>query len=268
MRKVISNYEMVKVDKLHSGLAYQRPIDMNFVREKVENFDEAEVDAPCVSVSINDLGEKEYHTIEGQHTVAIVRQKGWGEIRCEVKYNLTEEEENEWFYQKNTKKRNQTSNRLLNAQISGGFDKTTNNLISSLETVGYKIRSKDVKTKRGVINAGTSLKRVFQYMNKVDFEKCMELHSCTWAGDKKSLSISFLKGMCKFYTTYKRKLDPLRFSTALSDKKVEIDTIVKEATGDNYTQGMDLKYAKVLVKYYNKDLRTDTKRLKPSLLED
>jgi len=41
-------------------LAYQRPIDENFVRRAVNNFDKNEVETPCVSLRFNGKGEKEY----------------------------------------------------------------------------------------------------------------------------------------------------------------------------------------------------------------
>jgi hypothetical protein len=268
MSQFTRRFEVVEIEKLHSGLAYQRPINENFVREKIANFDPTEVEIPSISLRIKESGESEYRVIDGQHTIAIIKGMGWIKIKCEIREGLSDEDEHKWFHQKNAKKRPQSSSRLLNAAIHGKFDETTNRLISSLDMAGYKIKAVDVSGTRGVINAGESIKRIFTNMDEKDFTKCMMLHSSTWAGEKKALTASFLKGICKFYNTYKDKIDTNRFVNALSEKKITVNEIIKEADSDTYYKDLGVKYARILTKYYNKDLRTENKRLKISLLED
>jgi len=267
MKDVKRRFEWIPVEELHSGLVYQRPINEDFIRDKILHFDKNEVETPCISFKINKDGKNEYRVIDGQHTIMIVKQIGWIKIRCEVREGLSEDQENEWFYKKNTKKRNQTRNRLQNSKIEGKFDLTTNLLVNSLESVGYKLKTSDIKNGKGIINAGLTIENIFKEMGELDFKKCMEIHSIVWDGNKKSISKPFLNGMCKFYTTYKDEFDSKRFINSFLKKNITAENIAKDVSNNTLKRDISIKYAWVLVEYYNKGLK-DEKKLKCSKLID
>lgn len=264
--KIKRYFEMVSLNLLHSGLAYQRQINANFVQEKVNNFDEKEVEAPCVS-----LRDGKYNVVDGQHTIAIVTAKGWTKIRCEIRTGLTEEEENEWFHIKNTKKRPQSKSAILNSRYFSKTDDTLNDLVAYLSTVGYKLKTSDVSNTVGVINATDTIENIFKSMGKSQFLRYINIHCNTWNGNRKSLSANFLKGFAKFFDTYSSQIKDDRFIkvfTGTSKKRAKtIEELSIEADSDVYTKDVALKYAKVLVKYYNVGLSKDN-QLKMSKLED
>lgn len=261
-------FKNLSVEKLHSYLDYQRVIDDDFVKERVSVFDINEVDAPAVSLRINDNGEEEYRVGDGQHTIAIVKYMGWKVIKCEVREGLTDEEEHEWFYKRNSKKRNQTSGRMLNAKVKGKFDTLTNSLVNILDSVGYKIKTADIKNGDGVINAGITVEDIFKNMGEDSFKQFIILHSSVWSADKKAMNAPFLKGMNKFYVTYKDEIDNKRFIQAFLNKKVTAGNIIKDVSNNILKKDNSIKYAWVFVENYNKGLKDENKKLKFSKLED
>ena len=129
----------VPIDKLDSMLDYQRDIDMAFVEEKSRDdvFDENEVS--IVLISVRQDGSMK--VCDGQHTIAILKKRGYTMVECELRYGLTIQEENDWFNVENTKRRNQSRKRTLTAQINGTYEKNKeeqdfNNCIKSL---GFKL---------------------------------------------------------------------------------------------------------------------------------
>lgn len=132
-------YKMIPIDKLESMADYQRSLDMNFIEEKSKDgiFDKDAVECPKISVR-ND-GTKKMG--DGQHTVGIVKRRGWKSIRCELRYGLTIKEENDWFAQENTKRRPQNNKRILTAQINGTYEKNKEeqDFYNCLKSLGFKL---------------------------------------------------------------------------------------------------------------------------------
>lgn len=132
-------HKEVPIDKLDAMLNYQRDIDMKRV-EKLssdEYFDENEVDE--VKVSVREDGSMK--VCDGQHTIAILKMRGWTTVPCELRYGLTIEEENDWFTITNTKEKPQNRKRTLTSQINGTYEKNKieqdfNNCIKAL---GFKL---------------------------------------------------------------------------------------------------------------------------------
>jgi len=261
-------FKNLSVEKLHSYLDYQRVIKEDFVKEKVAIFDINEVDAPAVSLRINKDGEEEYRVGDGQHTIAIVKYMGWKVLKCEVREGLTDEEEHEWFHKRNSKKRPQTSGRMLNAKVKGKFDQATNSLVNILDSVGYKIKTADIKNGNGVINAGLTMEDIFKSMGESNFKQFIILHSNVWNSDKKAMNAHFLKGMAKFYITYKDEIEDKRFIQAFLNKKVTASDIIKDVSNNVLKKDNSIKYAWVFVENYNKGLKDESKKLKFSKLED
>lgn len=253
------NFEYVDINLLHSGLIYQRKLKEKFINETLLKFDTNEVNAPLVN-----LRDGQYNVVDGQHTIAICKKKGWNKIRCEIRKNLTEVEESQWFEVTNTKQRQQSKSSILNARYFGK-DKSLNELICTLSSIGYKLKTVDVLNSDGVIDASVTIESIFKEMGNSEFLDCFSLHNSVWNGNKESLKASFLKGMSKFYNTYKNEIDTKRFVTALS--KQTASEIKKEAENDKFTKDIGIKYAKVICAHYNKGIRKNNP-LKMSKLED
>lgn len=259
------NFKWIDMELLHSGLDYQRPIDNAFIEDKVKHFDKNEVVPPCVSYR-----NGKYNVVDGQHTIVICKTVGWKKMKCEVREGLTIEDENNWFVVTNTKHRSQSKNRILNGRYFSGTDKTLNDLIKCLSSVGYKLKTADIIDNLGVIIASDTIENVFCEMGEETFMRFISLHQSIWNGEDFSLQASFLKGFAKFYSTYMDQFEEKRCITVFSkinQKRKTPSDIRKEADDDKYTKDVGIRYAKVLVKYYNSSLSRDNK-LKMSKLED
>ena len=129
----------VPIDKLDSMLDYQRDIDMAFVEEKSRDdvFDENEVS--IVLISVRQDGSMK--VCDGQHTIAILKKRGYTMVECELRYGLTIQEENDWFNVENTKRRNQSRKRTLTAQINGTYEKNKEeqDFYNCIKSVGFKL---------------------------------------------------------------------------------------------------------------------------------
>ena len=260
----------VPIDKLDSMLDYQRDIDMAFVEEKSRDdvFDENEVS--IVLISVRQDGSMK--VCDGQHTIAILKKRGYTMVECELRYGLTIQEENDWFNVENTKRRNQSRKRTLTAQINGTYEKNKeeqdfNNCIKSL---GFKLDIYGVEPGNTYkIGCPAKLLEVYKTYSKSNrsenFIECLDIIKSCFNGDPISLQWSFLRGMFDFYETYCEEFDRKRFVVSIGkfsakDIKTKIDT-------DIYTKKTSLKYAKFFVDEYNNKL-TKRERLKMSKLED
>lgn len=253
-------FKRLPIEILNSALSYQRNLNENFITMKVKEFDSNKVNTPKISLRTKN-GKEEYRIIDGQHTISIVSKIGWKNIQCEVREGLTDEDENKWFYEINNKgnSRQQTASTLLNARINGKFDNNLNSLVNSLDSVGYKLKTVDVKHTNGVIRAGVTIETIFNDMGEEEFKKFMELHNSAWNGDKKAMTSPFLKGFKKFYDTYKEEIDLKRFNTVFVKKSISAEQIIKEATLRSDIKDTSIKYAWILVINYNKGLSNGNK---------
>ena len=269
-RRIKVERKRVPIDKLDSMLDYQRDIDMAFVEEKSRDdvFDENEVS--IVLISVRQDGSMK--VCDGQHTIAILKKRGYTMVECELRYGLTIQEENDWFNVENTKRRNQSRKRTLTAQINGTYEKNKeeqdfNNCIKSL---GFKLdiygEEPGNTYKIGCPAKLLEVYRTYDKLNKSeDFIECLDIIKSCFNGDPISLQWSFLRGMFDFYETYCEEFDRKRLIVSVGkfsakDIKTKIDT-------DIYTKKTSLKYAKFFVDEYNNKL-PKTKRLKMSKLED
>lgn len=261
-------YKYISVDDFDSMAGYQRPLDINFVEEKIKEFDKYAVECPKISVR-NDGTKK---CGDGQHTIAIVKGVGWKTIRCELRYGLTIEEENDWFAQENGKRRSQSKKRILTAKVNGTYErnKIEQDFNKCIKSLGFRLDiygenpGSDYK-----INCPINLLSIYkQYVAKEmidNFIECMDLIKSCWNGSPVSLHWNFIRGIFDFYETYNNAFDRKRFTVALSKKS---PVVIKEmADNDKYTKKSSLKYAKIFVNEYNAGL-SKSKRLKMSLLED
>lgn len=78
---------------------------------------------------------------DGQHTIAILKRRGYTMVQCELRYGLTEQEENDWFNIENTKRRGQSRKRTLTAQINGTYEnnKDEQDFNNCVKSLGFKL---------------------------------------------------------------------------------------------------------------------------------
>jgi len=260
----------VPIDKLDSTLSYQRDINMDFVEENSKDgiFDESKVS--IVLVSVREDGTMK--VCDGQHTIAILKKRGYTTVECELRYGLTEQEENDWFSDESTKRRGQSRKRTLTAQINGTYEKHKDeqDFYNCLKSIGYKldIYGEEIGSDFR-IGCPAKLLTVYKEYNKADkvncFVECMDIIKSCFNGDSLSLQWSFIRGMFDFYETYYDKFDRKRIVEVLSRENIR--DIKKDAESDIRTNKTSLKYAKLFVEKYNYKL-PKKKTLKMSMLDD
>lgn len=262
--------KLISIDKLDSMLDYQRKIDMHFVEEKSADgvFDENLVSIVLISVR----ADGSMKVCDGQHTIAILKKRGYSTAECELRYGLSEKEENDWFSDENTKSRGQSRKRTLTAQINGTYKKHQDeqDFYNCLKNIGFKLdiygelSGNDYK-----IGCPAKLLNVFKEykkINKIDcFVECLDIVKTCFHGDPISLQWSFLRGMFDFYEAYYDKFNRKRFIELLSRENVK--DLKRDAESDIRTKKSSLKYAKLFVEKYNFKL-SKMKTLKMSALED
>lgn len=264
------DHKEVPIEKLDAMLNYQRDIDMKRVAilSSDEYFDENEVDE--VKVSVRQDGAMK--VCDGQHTIAILKMRGWKTVPCELRYGLSVEEENDWFTITNTKEKPQNRKRTLTSQINGTYEKNKSeqDFNNTIKALGFKLdifgeeSGNDYK-----IKCPAKLLEVYKEYstnkNVNGFVECMDLIKGCWNDNSKSLQWNFIRGMFDFYETYKDGFDKKRFVASVGKKTPY--SIKEMADNDKYTKKPSLKYVKIYVNEYNSGLAKN-KRLKMSLLED
>lgn len=268
--KVKIERKSVPIDKLDSMLNYQRDIDMAFVEEKSRDdvFRASEVSIVLVSVR----SDGSMKVCDGQHTIAILKRRGYTMVECELRYGLTEQEENDWFNIENTKRRGQSRKRTLTAQINGTYEnnKDEQDFNNCVKSIGFKLDIYGEKSGND-FRIGCPARLLGVYKNysknsKIDkFIECLDIVKSCFNGDPISLQWSFLRGIFDFYETYSAEFDRKRLVEVLSRENIR--DIKKDAESDIRTKKTSLKYAKLFVEKYNYKL-SKKKQLKMSKLDD
>ncbi len=260
----------VPIDKLDSMLNYQRDINMTFVEEKSRDnvFRESEVSTVLVSVR----PDGSMKVCDGQHTIAILKKRGYTMVQCELRYGLTEQEENDWFNIENTKRRGQSRKRTLTAQINGTYEnnKEEQDFNNCIKSLGFKLdiygEASGNDFKIGCPAKLLGIYKEYSNQEKIDdFIECLDIVKSCFNGNHLSLQWNFLRGLFDFYETYKDEFDRKRFIVAIG--KLNPKDIKSKTDTDMYTKKPSLKYAKFFVNEYNSGLAKN-KKLKMSQLED
>lgn len=260
----------VPIDKLDSMSDYQRDIDMGFVEENSKDgvFKESKVSIVLVSVR----SDGSMKVCDGQHTIAILKRRGYTTVECELRYGLSEPEENDWFSDENTKRRNQSRKRTLTAQINGTYDehKDEQDFYNCIKSIGFKLdiygeeSGSDFK-----IGCPAKLLNIYTEYSKVGkldcFIECLDIIKACFNGDPVSLKWNFIRGMFDFYEAYYDDFDRKRIVEVLS--REDARDIKRDAESDIRTKKASMKYAKLFVEKYNFKL-SKKKLLKMSKLED
>ena len=268
--KIKIERKSVPIDKLDSMLNYQRDIDMVFVEEKSRDnvFRESEVSVVLVSVR----PDGSMKVCDGQHTIAILKRRGYTMVQCELRYGLTEQEENDWFNIENTKRRGQSRKRTLTAQINGTYENNKNeqDFNNCVKSLGFKLDIYGEESGNDFrIGCPAKLLGIYkEYIRnekKEEFIECLDIVKSCFNGDPVSLHWSFLRGMFDFYETYLDEFDRKRLIEVLSRENIR--DIKKDAESDIRTKKTSTKYAKLFVEKYNYKL-PKKKQLKMSKLDD
>ena len=253
-------FDFISSRTLKSGEPYQRPINEKRIKELMDNFIIHAFEPLHVS-SRNDT----YYVFDGQHRLEVVLRINKGKdclIPCMVHYGLEYEDEAKLLTEFDEYKRKISCNDKYKAKYEAK-DPFTINLKEIIDSTGLQL-SFDNKKSNNVIVATSKISSIYKKTNNNDdFKRYLNLLKNTWNGEETSLNNKNLGAVFCFFKTFKREMDDNRFVRSL--QKVKLSDIISEGNQNKSVIG-DLKYAKVLLNYYNKGLgqekRLDEYRLK------
>lgn len=222
---------------------YQRNLDKHRVARMVKNYNPYLVNA--VKVSFRD---GKYFVFDGFHTVSMLKALHKGNdcmVECKVYYGLTWFDEAELFLAQNGESRTVQMNDKFKTRFNMG-DTDVVHMVRECEKLGIRIDFTGCAGDFRIV-AITSLFRIYTSMAEKDFVDMLKILIEAYGGSKDSLTSEMLKGLAKFYTTYKGEFVRSRLVKQLQSTSPVV--IVREAKA-SYAPG-DTKYARQILNLYN-----------------
>jgi hypothetical protein len=180
----------LQIDKEEGG--YQRPLSQLRVQDLAEKFDAGE--AREIYVSQRENGDR--YILDGQHTWAVLKAKGFTEWPCRVFWNLSPAEEARRFAQYNNNTRRVPPVVQYNAEVLAG-DSLAVALDKILSKFHLRISSSKLRSKEGYL--GVASRAVFQKIYELGGQKLLEetlqLSIDAWGQNEASFLGRMLQGM-------------------------------------------------------------------------
>lgn len=226
---------------------YQRPVEMKRVLKIIQKFNPAIVNP--IKVSYRD---SRFWVFDGQHTLAALKTINNGEdllVPCRVYENLTYEDEANLFAQQFGDSKDVEIQYRLNA-LNEAKDVDVLNMCSLVNSLGFAF---DFTRKQGAkkIIASATLWKIYQKSSQKQFVDILESVRDIWKFNPDSLKKEILGGMYFFFSVYDGEFDIKKAKVQFS--KVPANEILRD--GNICARGGDKRYARVLVRIYNKGLR-------------
>lgn len=245
--------ELVKVELLRSKEPYQRKVKSKNV-QKI--FDPNQYTSIIVSHR-----DGNYNIVDGQHRHLIYKNTYGlkGELRCEVRYGLSYQEEAALFKSLNSQSKSLTPLEEFNADIESG-DELSLNIKNCVESVGFYI-SLSGGAGDNKISAIRKVENIYKDIGHLGLSEILKIIKQVWNGDNRSLQQEVFSAFRKFYKTYKGQYAEETLVKALEKEKPSV--FMRES------QELDVgesKYARTLVRLYNKKVRATKNKLDESAL--
>lgn len=240
-------YKLVPSNEIYSDPAYQRPVDKNRVKKIVQEFNPAV--ANPIKVSVRD---GKYWVFDGQHTLTALKVKNGGKdlmVPCIVYTGLTQEDEAFLFATQTGISSKVKVNLRLRALYLAG-DPNVMRLHDTLEGLGVKLDFTDHQGQCKIV-AYSTIYKIFLNLSQREFVDMMKIILKSWPDSPERLSKEMLNGMYYFFAIYGDEFDKKKAVTQFS--KVPVAVILQQ--GKAGTRGGDKRYARELVRIYNKNLR-------------
>lgn len=210
--RVTWKVKQINSSQLKSKVPYQRPIDKDFVKKIIDNFNSDDVE--MVHVSYRD---GKYYVMDGQHTILGCEGANGGntvDISCIVHYGMTYEDEAEFTNRQYEKKHNHTYKERSIAAYEAGR-KLPCELARKVAEVGARLPY-DKNTQTGM--KISAIKRVTNFYQK-DPENTILAIRClvnAYKTREDTLNGDIIGGTMEFLRLYNGKAETLRLSAALS----------------------------------------------------
>jgi hypothetical protein len=237
---------------LSSGVAYQRVIDHQKVQKIVKEFNPHKLG--IIKVSYRD---GQYHVYDGQHrlmALKIINNNKDCMIPCEIHYGLTYEDEARLFAEQYDGATKVDIIYQMGA-LYEAKDEEVITLKEIVESAGLELSFSKAKGNNRII-AVSQVRKMYKELYKDGLYESLNLIKQTWDGVSSSLDKHILGGMRVFYKIYRPEVNERIFIKNLS--KIQPMMIKRIGDSDISARG-DLKYAKVILDYYNKGQTVKTR---------
>ena len=238
---------MISTSKIHSGVAYQRPIDERVVDHLVAEWDARLLDPLAVS-----FRDGRFNLIDGQHRVAAMRKLNAGRdvmAPCMVYAGLTYEEEAELCYKLDKAKKRLSLAQSTNALIESGGNTDVKEIKKIMEKEGFVWSLKKTHGKDYEITATRAITNAYEELGDAGFARMLRLLDKTWHGDPGSLNAVMVSGLALFLVKYGNDFTDSDFSRRFS--AFDPQEIVRRSKADVSTTSRGLRCARVLLEKYN-----------------
>lgn len=262
MEKVTSHpykFQLIPAGQIKVNRLYQRELKMSQVKQIVGKFDWHLVNPVRVV-----WHKGEWVAVDGQHTYLSLRAKFGDDylVPCLV-YEDVESwfEEAEIFLGMNDRdlRKPLSIRQEWKARLFANESKATE-IRKVCERYNLKIPTANGESGKGWISAVSALERVYDDLDKTQFDQFLYILTCAWDGKKSSLTAPIINGLSRFVKVYYGEYNRANLIHRLS--KTDPTLIIragKASTATGYN-----KYAREILNVYNKS--TTTGRLPDKLM--
>ena len=256
----------IALNRLNSGLNYQRTVKERTVQKLVNNWNPIYLDPIVVSYR-----DGRYNVIDGQHRVTAMKRMSESgktaadvKVLCVVHTGLTFADEAELFYKLDQCRKKLSSAQSINALLQSGADAEINEIFKMLKDRHFKWTLDNSAAGDYKIKATRAVIYAYRLLGRKSFPRLLVLLSDTWQGDPASLTAMMLSGTALFLKTYETEINDRTFITRF--QTIRPETIVSKARTDFSITRNDLRCARSLLYHYNKFIRGEKNKLDPSIL--
>lgn len=257
---VTTRMQMINSRKMFVDPTYQRPLDPTRVKKIASRFN------PClvneVKVSYRD---GKYFIFDGQHTTAVLKLRNGGDldISCKVFYGLTQKDEAYLFAQQNGDlARAVVSNSKIKALYASG-DIDIIELKELVEQAGFIFDFGRAKIHKRICCCSQAY-RIFRMTTCREFRTILQIIMESWDGEVDSLRKEIIGGVAVLYLAHKPDLDIDRMVRAF--QKESPNSIIR-AGKDFSTNESDIRFARALLRVYNKGLKQKNRLSEEPVIE-
>ena len=246
MNKQWTENRVIRLGDLQVNADYQRKVNMNRVRDIVENFNENLVAQLQVSER-----NGQYFVFDGQHTLKALALKFNDPdypVVCRVYHGLTEGEEAKLYCELNICKKRIDAISMIKAQAFYG-DPAVRHFLYCTESTGFAINPAKPSGSRYSIKAVKKAHDCFGILGAEEYTRMLNFIMYTWDGAPWSVSSQMLGGMTLFFRVFGSELKRETFAKRLIN--FNDDDIDREAS-HYYNLTQKYRYAWALGKLYNK----------------
>lgn len=238
------HYEYVPVLNLRAD-EYNRPVENSTARRMAKAFNPNLVGTLIVSKR-----DGSYYIIDGQHRAQAALLCGVKMLPCLVHEGLSYSEEADLFVKTNRERKPLQAFDYVKG-LHEAKDETVTNLYSAAKDAGFQISKQSGRNRIPAVRSALSV--VEKYGCRV-FVETLSVLKNAWDGDPISLSGEMILGTSILLNAFGTKIDRERVSHKL--QSVTPERVLAEADNDPNGGPKKNRVARVLLKYYNKNMQT------------